>query len=86
MESVQSACQKLNEKETRLLQQIRTVDAYLQVCMDHTYKHSQSCDVNTAEDIMTAINDISNELRTELLFVRFEKAIAAGRTNPSLSS
>jgi hypothetical protein len=77
MEPLQAKYEKLINQETSLLQKIRTAEGYVQACLDHTYRISHRCDVNTAESMMSALNGIDNELRTELLFVRFEKAITA---------
>lgn len=81
MEQLQAHYAKLVDQENKLLQKIDTVDGYLKVCLDYSSRTEPHFDINTGEDVLNAINEICNELRTELVFLRFEQALAILKIN-----
>lgn len=78
MSEIAEKYEQVVDEEAFLLERIRTCEACLSAVLEFTYRHVKEHHQLTIEDIVTAIFAISNDLRTELLHVQFEKAVLSG--------
>ncbi|WP_409342857.1 hypothetical protein [Paenibacillus sp. MBLB4367] len=66
-------------EEDILIQRIATCEECVNAILAYILKNSQSIHLITAEDIINAVHLIGKDLQTELLHLRLEKSILAGK-------
>lgn len=67
--------ERLELEEKELLDKLRTYQSIIEVIMNAIAEEKASLHLLTVEDILTEIHTMEVECRTELLYVRLEKAI-----------
>lgn len=66
-------------EEDTLIQRIATCEECINAILAYILKNCQSVHLLTAEDIVNAVHLIGKDLQTELLHLRLEKSILAGK-------
>lgn len=66
-------------EEDILIQRIATCEECINAILAYILKNCQSVHLLTAEDIVNAVHLIGKDLQTELLHLRLEKSILAGK-------
>ncbi|KRE71989.1 hypothetical protein [Paenibacillus sp. Soil750] len=75
MHPIQSQYQSIIQEEATLMQRISLCKVSIDILLEYISRHADSIHILTAEDIVTSIHTMTQDLDTELLHVRLEKGI-----------
>ncbi|MDR6554673.1 hypothetical protein [Paenibacillus qinlingensis] len=75
MQPIQTQYESIIEEEVTLTQRISLCKDSIDILLEYISRHADSIHILTAEDIVTTIHAMAQNLDTELLHVRFEKGI-----------
>lgn len=75
MQPIQNQYQSIIQEEATLAQRISLCKGSIDILLEYISHHADSIHILTAEDIVTTIHAMAQNLDTELLHVRFEKGI-----------
>ncbi len=75
MHPIQTQYQSTIQEEATLTQRITLCKVSIDILLEYISHHADSIHILTAEDIVTTIHTMAQDLDTELLHVRFEKGI-----------
>ncbi|MZQ80686.1 hypothetical protein GQF01_00765 [Paenibacillus sp. 5J-6] len=75
MHQIQTKYEQVLQEETVLIQRIGLCKEFIDIILEYTSQKADSIHILTAEDIVTAVHTIGQDLDTELLHLRLEKGI-----------
>lgn len=75
MQEIQTKYEEALQEETILTQRISLCKEFIDIILDLISHKANSIHILTAEDIVTAVHTIGQDLDTELLHLRLEKGI-----------
>lgn len=73
MQEVQTKYEQALQEEDTLTQRISLCKEFIDIILEYISHKADSIHILTAEDIVTAIHTIGQDLETELLHLRLEK-------------
>ncbi|WP_010493137.1 hypothetical protein [Paenibacillus elgii] len=79
MINLQSKYETLLEEERLLAEKIGSCEECVEVILDYIAKKADTIHVLTAEEIVSAVHAIGEDLRTELLYVKLERNIVSNK-------
>lgn len=85
MEILTQEYERLVDEENSLLEQIETCDSIIQAVIDCVL-NGTTLNVSTVDDILGQVQTVKSDLCTELLHLRLEKAVKAGKIKRLSSS
>jgi hypothetical protein len=75
MQKIQTKYEQALQEESILTQRISLCKEFIDIILEYISQKADSIHVLTAEDIVTAVHTIGQDLDTELLHLRLEKGI-----------
>jgi hypothetical protein len=75
MQQIQTKYEQVLQEETVLTQRIGLCKEFIDIILEYISRKANSIHILTAEDIVTAVHTIGQDLDTELLHLRLEKGI-----------
>ncbi|MDG0814220.1 hypothetical protein [Cohnella rhizosphaerae] len=69
----------LVEKEDKPIEELETIEAYVDGMLRYTHKQGDRFQMTMIEDILNAVFALESDRRQHLLHVRFEKALLSNR-------
>ena len=71
--------QKLQERENVLMEKIKTIDSYMEICMQYTKSNCCQGELNAVEEMFLAMSELRNNWHTEWLMNRYDQIITVCR-------
>jgi hypothetical protein len=75
MQQIQNKYEQALQEESILTQRISLCKEFIDIILEYISQKADSIHILTAEDIVTAVHTIGQDLDTELLHLRLEKGI-----------
>lgn len=79
MQQTQTKYEQALQEETALTQRISLCKEFIDIILEYISHKADSIHILIAEDIVTAVHTIGQDLETELLHLRMEKGILENR-------
>ncbi|RUS43557.1 hypothetical protein [Cohnella sp. AR92] len=79
MEDLNNRYNRLVEKEDQLLEELETIETYVDGMLSYTHKEGDRFQMTMIEGILNAVFALESDRRQHLLHVRFEKAMLSCR-------
>ncbi|NOU99447.1 hypothetical protein [Paenibacillus planticolens] len=75
MQEIQTKYEEVLQEESILTQRISLCHEFIDIILKYISRNADSIHILTAEDIVTAVHTIGQDLDTELLHLKLEKGI-----------
>ncbi|MGG1555098.1 hypothetical protein [Paenibacillus ferrarius] len=85
MQPIQTQLETTLQEEATLTQRIRLCRDFIDILLDYVAHNADQIHILTAEDILTSVHTIAQDLDTELLHVRLEKSILVNKLGEATS-